>query len=96
VPSTWLLYWLVTSGGRFERPRTSMRVLELSMFCLAAGAITIYVAFEHGPVSIVSPITNTYPVVTIAVAKLRLKERLSRRQVLALAMLLASIPLFSL
>lgn len=49
-----------------------------------------------GNVSIVSPITNLYPIITIAVAKVRLKERLSARQVIALAMLLVSIPLFSL
>lgn len=96
VPSTWLLYWLVTTKGRFEIPKTNLRVLELSMVCLAAGAVTIYMAFENGPVSIVSPVSNTYPIVTIAVAKVRLKERLSRRQLVALAMLLASIPLFSL
>lgn len=96
VPSTWLFYWLLTTKGRFETPKTNLRVLELSMFCLAAGAVTIYMAFENGPVSIVSPVSNTYPIVTIAVAKVRLKERLSGRQLVALAMLLASIPLFSL
>jgi len=96
VPSAWVVYWLLVAKGKFERPRTDLRILELSMLCLAAGAITIYIAFENGPVSIVSPVSNTYPIVTIAVAKLRLKERLSRRQMAALAMLLLSIPLFSL
>ena len=96
VPSIWAVYWLITAKGKFELPRANIRVLELSMFCLAAGAVTIYLAFENGPVSIVSPVTNTYPLITIAVAKMRLKERLSRRQMVALAMLLASIPLFSL
>lgn len=96
VPSAWALYWLLTTEGRFERPKTDLRILELSMSCLAVGAVTIYLAFENGPVSIVSPVTNTYPIITIAVAKIRLKERLTRRQVVALAMLLGSIPLFSL
>ena len=56
----------------------------------------MYVAFANGNVSIVSPITNLYPIVTIAVAKIRLKELLTPRQYVALAMLLVAVPLFSL
>jgi drug/metabolite transporter (DMT)-like permease len=46
-------------------------------------------------VSIVSPITNLYPILTIAFAKVRLRERLTIRQYAALAMLIVAIPLFA-
>jgi transporter family protein len=95
-PAMWVAYWLATTRGRFEMPKANLRILELSMLFLAFGGITLYVAFAHGNVSIVSPITNLYPVLTIAVAKVRLRESLDIRQYAALAMLLVAIPLFSL
>jgi transporter family protein len=94
-PLLWLAYWLFSTRGKFELPKANLRILELSMLFFAAGGITLYLGFANGPVSIVSPIMNLYPLVTIIAAKMRLKEALTRRQYVALAMLLAAIPLFS-
>jgi len=95
-PTIWLFYWLGREKGRFDMPKSNRWILELSLLCFAGGGITLYLAIQNGPVSIVSPITNLYPLVTIAVAKARLKESLTVRQMIALAMLFISIPLFSL
>ena len=95
-PSIWLVYWLGTERGKFEMPKSNIWILELSMLFIAGGGITLYLAIGNGNVSIVSPITNLYPLLTIAVAKMRLKEKLTLRQIIALAILFASIPLFSL
>lgn len=95
-PAMWTVYWLFTTKGKFELPKANLKILELSMLFLAAGGVTMYLAFANGDVSIVSPITNLYPVLTIAVAKMRLKENLTLKQYAALAMLLVAIPLFSL
>lgn len=95
-PAMWVVYWLLTTKGKLEMPKADLRILELSMLFLTAGGITMYLAFANGNVSIVSPITNLYPVLTIAAAKVRLKESLTVRQYAALAMLLVAIPLFSL
>ncbi|MDQ1371301.1 MAG: family transporter [Candidatus Thermoplasmatota archaeon] len=95
-PAMWAVYWLFTTKGKFELPKADLKILELSMLFLAAGGVTMYLAFANGDVSIVSPITNLYPVLTIAVAKMRLKESLTLKQYAALAMLLVAIPLFSL
>ncbi len=94
-PSIWIVYWLGTERGRFELPKSNKWLLELSMLFIAGGGITLYLAIENGNVSIVSPVTNLYPLLTIAVAKFRLKEKLSLRQGIALTMLMASVPLFS-
>ena len=96
VPSIWVVYWLAREKGKFERPKSNGWLLELSFLCLAGGGITLYLAIQNGNVSIVSPITNLYPLLTIAVAKARLKEQLNLRQIIALAMLFISVPLFSL
>lgn len=95
-PAIWITYWLAAEKGRFEKPRSNKWLLELSMLFIAGGGITLYLAIENGNVSIVSPVTNLYPLLTIAVAKFRLKEKLTFRQGVALAMLMASVPLFSL
>jgi O-acetylserine/cysteine efflux transporter len=94
-PAMWAAYWLYTTKGKFEMPKADLRILELSMLFLTAGGITMYLAFANGNVSIVSPITNLYPVLTIVAAKVRLKESLTVKQYAALAMLLVAIPLFS-
>jgi transporter family protein len=94
-PTIWIVYWLTTEKGKFEMPKSNRWILELSMVCFALGGITYYLAIENGNVSIVSPITNLYPLLTIVVAKYRLREKLSLRQYFALAMLLVSILLFS-
>ncbi len=94
-PTIWLVYWLVREKAKFEMPKSNRWLLELSLLCFAGGGVTLYLAIQNGPVSIVSPITNLYPILTIAVAKARLKERLTTRQMVALAMLFLSIPLFS-
>jgi transporter family protein len=94
-PTIWIAYWLTTEKGKIEMPKSNRWILELSMVCFALGGITYYLAIENGNVSIVSPITNLYPLLTIVVAKYRLREKLSLRQYFALAMLLVSILLFS-
>jgi len=94
-PTIWVAYWFTTARGRFERPKSNRWILELSMVCFAIGGITYYLAIQNGNVSIVSPITNLYPLLTIVVAKYRLKENLTLRQYVALAMLLVSILLIS-
>lgn len=94
-PTIWVAYWFTTERGKFERPKSNRWILELSMVCFAIGGITYYLAIQNGNVSIVSPITNLYPLLTIVVAKYRLKENLTLRQYAALAMLLVSILLIS-
>jgi transporter family protein len=95
-PAIWLVYWMGSTKGKFEMPESNRWLLELSLLCFAAGGITLYLAIDFGNVSIVSPVTNLYPLVTIAVAKMRLREQLSTRQIAALAMLIAAVPLLSL
>ncbi len=95
-PTMWVIYWLASVHGKFEMPESNKWLLELSLLCFAGGGITLYLAIDYGNVSIVSPVANLYPLLTIAVAKVHLKEQLNLRQIIALAMLMLAIPMLSL
>jgi drug/metabolite transporter (DMT)-like permease len=51
----------------------------------------VIIASRFGPISIVTPITGAYPVVTLAFASLILKERITRLQWACLAAIIAGM-----
>lgn len=55
------------------------------MGMMAGGDLGVIIANRYGPISIVTPMTGAYPVVTLAFAALVLKERITRLQWLCLA-----------
>ena len=57
-----------------------------------AGALTCFAAFEHGgKASVVIPIVNLYPLVTIGGARLFLGEKLNANQVAGIVLALAAV-----
>jgi len=58
---------------------------------LAAGDIGVIIASEKGPISIVSPLTGAYPVITLAFAALVLKEHITKFQWGCIIVLLVGI-----
>ena len=50
------------------------------MGMMAGGSLGLIIAARHGPISIVTPLTGAYPVVTLAFAALILKERITLLQ----------------
>jgi uncharacterized membrane protein len=69
----WNLYYITYS-----------KKLSVALFTL--GSIFIYLAFESGLVSLVSPITNGYPILTVVIAHSFLKEKLTINQKIAIAL----------
>ena len=68
----------------------------LPMGMMAGGDLGVIIANRFGPISIVTPITGAYPVVTLGFAWMFLKERISRLQLLCvvaifLGMVLATL-----
>lgn len=60
-------------------------------FCLAFGNYAVLAAYaRHGKAAVIAPLVNLYPAVSIAIALL-LGDRVSRREVLAIACALASV-----
>jgi drug/metabolite transporter (DMT)-like permease len=50
------------------------------MAMMAAGDLCVIIATRHGPVSIVTPLTGAYPIVTLAFARFALREKISPLQ----------------
>lgn len=50
------------------------------MGMMAGGSLGLIIAARHGPISIVTPLIGSYPVVTLVYAALVLKERITRAQ----------------
>jgi transporter family protein len=74
-----------------------MLLLGLVPVCLfCAGDLALFRAIELGPASIVTPLSGMYPIVTLLYAWPVLKERVTARQGLAVALSLLSILLMSL
>jgi len=47
-------------------------------FMMPLGLLFLYIAFSKGPASLVSPVASTYPAITVVLAFLYLKERISK------------------
>ena len=60
----------------------------LPMGLMAGGDLGVIIANKFGPVSIVTPITGAYPVVTLGFAALVLKERVGKFQWFCVALIL--------
>jgi drug/metabolite transporter (DMT)-like permease len=50
------------------------------MGMMAGGDLAVIIASRLGPISIVSPLSGAYPVVTLGFAALALKERITKLQ----------------
>ena len=67
----------------------------LPMAMLAGGDLGVLVATRSGPISIVSPLTGAYPVITLVYAALILKEALTRIQWVCLVVIIIGVSLCS-
>lgn len=65
------------------------------MGMMAGGSLGLIIAARHGPISIVTPLIGSYPVVTLVYAALVLKERITRSQYGCIGSILAGMTLCS-
>ena len=63
----------------------------LPMAMMAGGDLGVIIASKNGPISIVTPLTGAYPVITLIFAALILKERISRLQIGCILLILLGI-----
>jgi len=61
------------------------------MGMMAAGDLGVLIASRYGPISIVTPMTGAYPVVTLSFAWLALKERIRPAQWLCIAAIIVGM-----
>ena len=65
------------------------------MGMMAGGSLGLIIAARHGPISIVTPLIGSYPVVTLIYAALVLKERITGLQYACIGSILTGITLCS-
>lgn len=84
--------------GRTNRPHPDSRTAlsewtrsVLPMGLLALGDLCVLVASQSGPISIVTPLTGAYPVVTLVFSGWILRERILRIQWVFIGLILAGV-----
>lgn len=63
----------------------------LPMGLMAVGDLSVIIATRSGPISVVTPLTGAYPLVTLGFAAVVLKERIGRLQWLCIALILVGM-----
>ncbi len=86
---------LALTRGALQVPRRLVR-LVLTIGVLEVGAtVPLLLALQRGPVAIASVLASLYPVTTVLLAALVLRERMSPRQLTGVALALVSVALVS-
>lgn len=83
-------------GYRFEAHRVGAPLGILAGFFGAAGALFLYAALKEGKASIVVTMTALYPLVTILLSFLILREEITIKQTLGMLFAILAMLLFSL
>ncbi|MBU0619250.1 DMT family transporter [Patescibacteria group bacterium] len=74
-------YWLDKSGRTLPKFSAKKFAPTLAgIIVLLAGSFIFLTSFDYGPVSLISPVTGSYPVVTVLLATTFLKEKLNAKQ----------------
>ncbi|MBI5211359.1 MAG: DMT family transporter [Elusimicrobia bacterium] len=81
--------WLKGRGGGHSGLEWLRSFLPMGM--MAGGDLGVILATKNGPVSIVTPLTGAYPLVTLGFAAVALKEKVSRLQWACIAMILVGM-----
>ena len=63
------------------------------MGMMAAGDLSVIIATKNGPVSVVTPLSGAYPVVTLGFAWLALNEKITRLQIACIGAILVGMTL---
>ncbi|MHC9295787.1 GRP family sugar transporter [Mycobacterium sp. LTG2003] len=88
--------WYVASGIGFPQMSTATWLYAFAgALFMGAGMCTLYLAFEHGPVSLVSPLSAAYPLVTAAVGVLFFHAALSPAECGAVVVIVLGVMLAS-
>ena len=86
-------------GRRFklEKSKKGISYAVLNGILSGIGGLTLFAAYHtNGNTSLITVVTSLYPIITVGLAVLILRERLSATQALGLAFAGAAIVLFSL
>ncbi len=88
---------LIARRGKLEKSAKGIFYAVVNGILSGVGGLTLFAAYHtNGNTSLITVATSLYPMITVVLAVLILRERLSATQVLGLAFAGAAIVLFSL
>jgi len=88
---------LIGRRGKLEKSAKGISYAVLNGILSGVGGLTLFAAYHtNGNTSLITVATSLYPMITVVLAVLILRERLTATQVLGLAFAGAAIVLFSL
>jgi drug/metabolite transporter (DMT)-like permease len=76
---------------RMRQSRSEWAKSALPMGMMAGGDLAVIIASRLGPISVVTPLSGAYPVVTLAFAWAVLKERITRFQWLCIVLIIVGM-----
>ena len=79
---------------RLEKDARGISYGILNGILSTVGLLAYYVAVRRGKVSVVGPVTSLFPLLTVALAFIFLRERLNRTQVAGVVLSLIAIAIF--
>jgi transporter family protein len=83
--TAWVAFYFI-GGAPWERSSANISMALLTGILGSAGAISFFLALQHGRASLVVPLSALYPVITIILSLLILNERPSPIQGLGIAL----------
>ena len=87
---------LVRHRGKIQKDKLGAGYGILNGVFSGLGLLAYYAAMEAGKASIVGPVTSLYPLVTVILALVLLRERLNRLQQLGVGLAIVSVLILSL
>lgn len=90
--------YLIDVKGR-SLPKFSLKKFfptTLGNIILWIGSLLFFLAFDYGDVSLITPVSATYPAIMVLLAMIFLKEKLFRNQVVGIVLAIAGVFLVSL
>lgn len=83
VISTVVLYFIDKKGRKFTNIKQKKMIPTLTgTFLLEVGTLFLYLGFNYGKASLVSPVTSAYVAITFILAIIFLKEKVTKTQLL--------------
>ena len=98
ITTSFLLLWLLflVTGFKVEKKGWGIGYAVLAGIAGSIGSIFFYLALRRGKASVVVPLTALYPLVTVALSALFLKEGISGTQIVGVILALVASLLLSL
>lgn len=87
-----VFFWL---RCRLQKDPKTVRITGISSGLTVASMLAFFYALSHGPVAVVATLTAMYPVITVLLARVVLKEKINRMQLIAIVMAMVSIVLLA-